>query len=109
MNDPEKTQFMEVQIPAPTDSLEASFVTQKVEVPFYENFVCSMVYDSETKNVTPFPETKVSKLQSCGVMPVYKWLSGTYDQVGYYTTKACDGDDWSLDLEKTSITESEDG
>ena len=78
-------------------------------MPFYENFVCSLVYSEQTANVTPYPETAVYSVQSCGVMPINKWNSGTFDTVGLYTSPTCDGSDWSIDYEKTKIVESGDG
>ena len=116
-----------MKLPAPTENLEEDYVYQDVDVPFYENFICSMVYDSKTKNLDgPFPENiskeveingittsieteTIKTHQSCGVMPVYKWLSGTYEETGVYRDGACDGSDWTIDLDKTSIKESEDG
>ena len=62
MNDPEKEVTMEVQLPAPTDNIDETFVTQNVDVPFYENFVCSLAFDETTKNVTPFPADKTYSL-----------------------------------------------
>jgi len=65
---------------------------------------------------------KLKTRQSCGIIPVYKWNSGTYDEVAMYhdDSKACDpdtqtcpqncqGDDWEIDLTKTRFTVSEDG
>lgn len=85
-----------------------------------------MQYNAETANVTPYPEDKQSmKLktrQSCGIIPVHKWNSGTYDEVAMYHDESivcdpdtttcpqnCQGNDWTIDLEKTSLTISEDG
>ena len=130
MKDRAKEDELIVQLPAPTETLDKVFVDQTVDVPFYENFICSLYYDSETKNLSgaAFPEEilkdavlngvtypdrlkvkTINKHQSCGVMPVYKWLSGTYEQTGTYLDKACDGSDWTIDLTKTSIEENEDG
>ncbi len=48
---------MEVRLPAPTENLDVDWVYQDVDVPYYENFVCSMVFDEKTKNIDAFPET----------------------------------------------------
>ncbi len=57
----------------------------------------------------PYPGDYFSR-QSCGLLPLYKWNSGVFTDVGDYGESApCDGSDWQIDLEKTKITESEDG
>ena len=111
MKDPAKEQSMTVQLPAPTDNLEVDFVYQTIDVPFYENFVCSMTYNASVKNASSFPSANLSTLQSCGNMPVYKWMSGTYKETGDYTpvnvkTKTagpCSGSDWTVDLSRSGI------
>ena len=50
---------------------------------------------------------------------MHKWNSGTYDEVAIYhddsvacsgeTCQNCQGDDWTINLEKTKFTVSEDG
>jgi hypothetical protein len=91
-------------------------------VPFYENFICSMMFDEKTKNLEVFPTTASIKdketgrssnekvlesHQSCGIMPIFKWVSGTYQQSGKYRDSACKGDDWTVDLENTYFKEDE--
>ena len=126
MKDPEQQGEVTVQIPAPTADLDKTIDEMQVPVPFYENFVCSMQYFKEkTANIEPpFPEDQQTILksktrQSCGVIPVHKWNSGTYDEVAIYHDDSvacsgdkcinCQGDDWTIDLEKTKFIVSEDG
>ena len=86
-----------------------------------------MMYNQETKNVTPYPVAKqepsvqLATRQSCGNIPLYKWNSGKFDIVGEYkptTLPSGDTDShcmtttdwtWTIDLENTYFTESEDG
>ena len=127
-NSASKQQTMTVTLPAPTEKLEVTTMEQEVTVPFYENFVCSLVFDDATKNVTPFPSTNVIKQvpksaakvngythQSCGIMPVYKWMYGGYSETANYietptnAADICKGDDWTIDFDRTQIIENEDG
>lgn len=126
MQDPEKEKLVEVQIPAPTADLDKDIEIKKVSVPFYENFVCSLQYIKDKTDKVPYPES-LSEIpartrQSCGLMPVYKWNSGTWDEVAMYHNenppcdpsiegdcKDCEGKDWQIDLEKTGFVVSEDG
>ena len=104
MKDPAKEGLLQVQLPAPTETLDKEHVMQDVDVPFYENFVCSLTYNASTKNLEgafPTGDAVIHTLQSCGVMPVYKWLSGTYKETGSYleatsVAKACKGTDWTV-------------
>ena len=57
MKDVAQQQMMTVDLPAPTENLDVDIVQQEVDVPFWENFVCGLEYDSTTKNVTPYPKT----------------------------------------------------
>ena len=84
-------------MPAPTADLNSDIKEETVNVPFYENVVCSMQYkkgtvnedgslvNDGTANVTPYPADKqdmnLMTRQSCGIIPVYKWNSGTYEEV----------------------------
>ena len=65
---------------------------------------------------------KLKTRQSCGNIPVHKWNAGTYEDVAVYHNDAvacdpdtescprnCEGDDWSVDLDNTKFTVSEDG
>ena len=45
MKDPAKQGTIDIQIPAPTADLENKFTELSVDVPFFENFVCSMEYN----------------------------------------------------------------
>ena len=51
MKDPNKTGSLQVQLPAPTENLEKEWVMQDVDVPFYENFICSLTYNESTKSL----------------------------------------------------------
>ena len=109
MKDPERSTSMELDIPAPTAELEIETQTITAPVPFYENFVCSIVFNEENKNVEPYPGEVFSK-QSCGLLPVYKWNSGLFSDVGDYGSAAtCAGSDWSIVPEHTMIKEGDDG
>lgn len=56
MKDPELVGVVNLQIPAPTDDFENIFVDIATPTPFYENIICSMQYNADTANVTPYPE-----------------------------------------------------
>lgn len=57
MKDKDKEQSLTVTLPAPTENLEDTNVSKKVDVPFYENFICSLVYYEQTLNAgSTFPE-----------------------------------------------------
>ena len=45
MKDEAKEEKMTVILPAPTEKLEITEMEQEIDVPFYENFVCSLVFD----------------------------------------------------------------
>lgn len=45
MKDETKEEKMTVVLPAPTEKLEVTEMEQEIDVPFYENFVCSLVFD----------------------------------------------------------------
>ena len=83
-----------------------------------------MQFNEETKNLDVFPKTvmrrstpsgplqsvtTLTSLQSCGVMPVYKWMSGYFIETGKYRDGACEGSDWEIDREQTYFKEAEDG
>ena len=57
MMDPTQSSSMTVKLPAPTENLDVDWVYQDVDVPFYENFICSMQFNEETKNLDVFPKT----------------------------------------------------
>ena len=42
MKDPKKQEEISIKLPAPTADLEKDVTENTVDVPFYENFVCSM-------------------------------------------------------------------
>lgn len=114
MKDPEKQESIPIKLPAPTADLEKDVTEMTVDVPYYENFVCSMQYNAKTRNVSPYPEeaqpdVPLATRQSCGNIPVQKWNSGTFDLTAEYKPGTCEGSDWTIDLEKTRIEESEDG
>lgn len=46
MKDPEKEEKMPIKLPAPTADLENTITEKTVDVPFYENFVCSLQYNA---------------------------------------------------------------
>ena len=69
-------------------------------------------FKDKTANKESYPKLPEAELvpirtrQSCGIMPVYKWNSGTWDEVAMYhnenppcdplneTCKDCEGQDW---------------
>ena len=134
MKDLSKDDTIKVQVPAPTADQNNDVEEKDVTVPFYENVVCSMQYfdNDEVKTANhdpdktglPYPEDKqkmkLKTRQSCGIIPVYKWNSGTYDEVAMYHDDSqqcavgaecpnCQGSDWEVDLTKTRFEVNWDG
>jgi wyosine [tRNA(Phe)-imidazoG37] synthetase (radical SAM superfamily) len=42
LKDPKKQEWMQIQIPAPSTDVDEVWENVTADVPFYENFVCSM-------------------------------------------------------------------